>query len=144
MFRERGRGRRARQGRTRSCASWPTASGEVRDDAPLEALLASEPLRRVGALMAVDADGRLRGVVTLEQVSRALQAPPRAAAPPSSAGLRGQLERHARDRLEVVLGQAGGDAGGPRQLARVASSTIAEQSRIGSPGRRASSIAAAS
>ena len=46
---------------------------EVRDDAPLEALLASEPLRRVGALMAVDADGRLRGVVTLEQVSRALQ-----------------------------------------------------------------------
>jgi Zn-dependent protease len=49
-------------------------SGEVRDDAPLEALLGSEPLRRLGALMAVDADGRLRGVVTLEQVSRALQA----------------------------------------------------------------------
>ena len=48
-------------------------SGEVRDDAPLEALLGSEPLRRLGALMAVDADGRLRGVVTLEQVSRALQ-----------------------------------------------------------------------
>ena len=50
-----------------------TASGEVRDDAPLEALLSSEPLRRLGALMAVDADGRLRGVVTLDQVSRALQ-----------------------------------------------------------------------
>jgi Zn-dependent protease len=48
-------------------------TGEVRDDAPLEALLGSEPLRRLGALMAVDADGRLRGVVTLEQVSRALQ-----------------------------------------------------------------------
>jgi Zn-dependent protease len=48
-------------------------SAEVRDDAPLEALLGSEPLRRLGALMAVDADGRLRGVVTLEQVSRALQ-----------------------------------------------------------------------
>jgi Zn-dependent protease len=48
--------------------------GEVREDAPLEALLASEPLRRLGALMAVDAEGRLRGVVTLEQVSRALQA----------------------------------------------------------------------
>ena len=31
-------------------------------------------LRRFGALMAVDGDGRLRGVVTLEQVSRALQA----------------------------------------------------------------------
>jgi hypothetical protein len=43
-------------------------------DAPLESLLGSEPLRRLGALMAVDGDGRLRGVVTLEQVSRALQA----------------------------------------------------------------------
>jgi CBS domain-containing protein len=51
-----------------------TASGEVSQDAPLEALLASEPLRRIGALMAVDEQGRLRGVVTLEQVSRALQA----------------------------------------------------------------------
>jgi Zn-dependent protease len=51
-----------------------TASAEIREDAPLEALLGSEPLRRLGALMAVDAEGRLRGVVTLEQVSRALQA----------------------------------------------------------------------
>jgi CBS domain-containing protein len=47
---------------------------EVSTDTPLEALIGSEPLRRLGALMAVDADGRLRGVVTLEQVSRALQA----------------------------------------------------------------------
>jgi Zn-dependent protease len=46
----------------------------VRDDAPLEALIGSEPLRRVGALMAVDEHGRLRGVVTVEQVTRALQA----------------------------------------------------------------------
>jgi xanthine/CO dehydrogenase XdhC/CoxF family maturation factor len=46
----------------------------VRDDAPLEALIGSEPLRRVGALMAVDADGRLCGVVTVEQVTKALQA----------------------------------------------------------------------
>jgi Zn-dependent protease len=44
----------------------------VRFDAPLEALLGSEALRRVGALMAVDAEGRLRGVVTVEQVTRAL------------------------------------------------------------------------
>ena len=50
------------------------ADDRVREDEPLEALLGSEPLRRLGALMAVDADGRLRGVVTLEQVSRALQA----------------------------------------------------------------------
>jgi Zn-dependent protease len=50
------------------------ADDRVRDDAPLEALIGSEPLRRVGALMAVDGDGRLRGVVTVEQVTRALQA----------------------------------------------------------------------
>jgi Zn-dependent protease len=50
------------------------ADDRVRADAPLEALLGSESLRRVGALMAVDADGRLRGVVTMEQVTRALQA----------------------------------------------------------------------
>jgi Zn-dependent protease len=64
----------AHAGSTAPVRTLATASGEVRDDAPLEALLASEPLRRAGALMAVDADGRLRGVVTLEQVSRALQA----------------------------------------------------------------------
>jgi Zn-dependent protease len=52
----------------------PGEDGQVRADAPLEALLASEPLRRFGALMAVDGEGRVRGVVTLEQVSRALQA----------------------------------------------------------------------
>jgi Zn-dependent protease len=48
-------------------------SWRVRLDDPLEALLSSEPLRRIGALMAVDADGRLRGVVTIDQVRRALQ-----------------------------------------------------------------------
>jgi Zn-dependent protease len=50
------------------------ADDRVRYDAPLEILLGSEPLRRRGALMAVDAEGRLRGVVTVEQVMRALQA----------------------------------------------------------------------
>ena len=64
----------AHAGQTNPVRDFATASGEVRDDAPLEALLGSEPLRSAGALMAVDADGRLRGVVTLEQVSRALQA----------------------------------------------------------------------
>ena len=39
-----------------------------------QVLLGSEPLRRSGALFAVDPDGRLRGVVTIEQVRRALQA----------------------------------------------------------------------
>jgi CBS domain-containing protein len=51
----------------------PEADGQVRADAPLEVLLSSEPLRRLGTLMAVDGEGRLRGIVTLEQVARALQ-----------------------------------------------------------------------
>ena len=49
-------------------------SEQVRTDTPLESLIGNEPLRTLGALMAVDAEGRLRGVVTLDQVSRALQA----------------------------------------------------------------------
>ena len=51
-----------------------TDSDWVRTDTPLESLIGNEPLRTLGALMAVDAEGRLRGVVTLDQVSRALQA----------------------------------------------------------------------
>jgi hypothetical protein len=39
---------------------------------PLEALLSKEPLARLGAIMAVDAEGVLRGVVTVDQVRRAL------------------------------------------------------------------------
>jgi len=46
----------------------------VQSDSPLEALLGDEQLRSRGALMAVDADGVLRGVVTLDQVRRALTA----------------------------------------------------------------------
>jgi Zn-dependent protease len=46
----------------------------VAADSPLEALLGDEGLRDHGALMAVDADGVLRGVVTIEQVRRALTA----------------------------------------------------------------------
>jgi Zn-dependent protease len=45
----------------------------VRSDDPLEALLGSEPLIRTGALMAVDADGRLLGIITWDQVRRAIQ-----------------------------------------------------------------------
>ena len=46
---------------------------EVREDDPLEVLLGSEALARLGALMAVDGDGVLRGVVTLDRVRRALR-----------------------------------------------------------------------
>jgi Zn-dependent protease len=48
-------------------------SFRVRDDAPLDSLLGNQDLRRFGALMAVDADGRLSGVITAEQVGRALR-----------------------------------------------------------------------
>jgi Zn-dependent protease len=50
---------------------------QVPDDAPLESLLGNQNLRRFGALMAVDADGRLSGVITAEQVGRALRDTPR-------------------------------------------------------------------
>jgi Zn-dependent protease len=46
---------------------------QVRDDAPLDTLLSNQNLRRFGALMAVDAEGRLSGVITAEQVGRALR-----------------------------------------------------------------------
>lgn len=49
----------------------------VRDDTPLDSLLANQNLRRLGALMAVDSDGRLSGVITIEQVGRALRDGPR-------------------------------------------------------------------
>jgi len=62
---------------------WLTVAGVVEDggagswrideDRPLNELLNSEPLGRLGALMAVDGDGTLRGVITIEQVRRALQ-----------------------------------------------------------------------
>jgi Zn-dependent protease len=45
----------------------------VLTDAPLEELLGREGLRTLGALMAVDGEGILKGVVTLDQVRRALQ-----------------------------------------------------------------------
>jgi Zn-dependent protease len=42
-------------------------------EAPLESLLGSEGLGRLGAMVAVDGDGVLEGVVTLAQVRRALR-----------------------------------------------------------------------
>jgi Zn-dependent protease len=55
-------------------------------EAPLESLLANEAMRRLGALAAVDGEGRLRGVITAEQVGRALRQAiggPPAGAPPT-------------------------------------------------------------
>jgi Zn-dependent protease len=50
-----------------------TGTLRVRDDEPLESLLGNDALRRLGALMAVDEDGHLRGVITADQVGRALR-----------------------------------------------------------------------
>ena len=47
-------------------------------DEPIEALLGSEALQRLGAVMAVDRDGNLLGVVTIERVRRALRPAPQA------------------------------------------------------------------
>ena len=78
----------ARHGRVEASAdageSWLTtqavlesdgiSSLRVEEDRPITELLASESLGRLGAVMAVDREGVLRGVVTVEQVRRALQA----------------------------------------------------------------------
>jgi len=48
-------------------------SWRVDEDRPLNELLNSEPLGRLGALMAVDREGTLRGVITIDHVRRALQ-----------------------------------------------------------------------
>jgi Zn-dependent protease len=50
-------------------ANWSVGASD-----PVEALLGRDGLRELGALMAVDDAGVLRGVVTLEQVQRALTA----------------------------------------------------------------------
>jgi Zn-dependent protease len=46
----------------------------VRRDTPLESLLGSEPLRRHGALVVTEPDGRLVGLITIDRVRRALAA----------------------------------------------------------------------
>jgi CBS domain-containing protein len=48
-------------------------SSKIRDDAPIESLLFNESLRDLGALIAVDADGKISGVITIDQVSRAVK-----------------------------------------------------------------------
>lgn len=52
-----------------------TETMRVRTDEPLEALLGAEGLQQLGAVMAVDGEGVLRGVVTVEQVRRAMRPP---------------------------------------------------------------------
>ena len=50
-----------------------TAGWRVRTDRPISDLIGSESLGALGAVMAVDEDGVLRGVVTVQQLRRAMQ-----------------------------------------------------------------------
>jgi Zn-dependent protease len=45
----------------------------VKDDAPLESVLGNEALRRLGALIATDADGHISGMLTIDAIGRALR-----------------------------------------------------------------------
>jgi Zn-dependent protease/CBS domain-containing protein len=67
----------ARPGRTVASvmASDADSAFRVGVDEPLESLLGREALQRLGAVMAVDGDGRLRGIVTADVVRRALRGP---------------------------------------------------------------------
>jgi Zn-dependent protease len=51
----------------------PDGSMHIRDDAPLEAVLGNENLRRLGGLVAVDAEGHVSGVVTADAIGRTLR-----------------------------------------------------------------------
>jgi Zn-dependent protease len=50
-----------------------TRGWQVRQDRPITDLIGSESLGALGAVMAVDEDGVLRGVVTVQQLRRAMQ-----------------------------------------------------------------------
>ncbi|MGI8920458.1 MAG: M50 family metallopeptidase [Solirubrobacteraceae bacterium] len=52
----------------------PVGALRIAPGASLDVLVGSETLRRLGALCAVDGDGVLRGIVTVDHVRRALQA----------------------------------------------------------------------
>ena len=45
----------------------------IRDSAPLESALGNQALRRLGALIAIDGEGRLSGVITVDAIGRALR-----------------------------------------------------------------------
>lgn len=53
----------------------PKGALKVRTDEPLESLLSSDAIGAVGAMMAVDDHDVLKGVVTVDQLRRALQPP---------------------------------------------------------------------
>ena len=46
---------------------------QIADDRPLTEILSSDSFSKLGAVMAVDREGNLSGVVTVDRVRRALQ-----------------------------------------------------------------------
>jgi Zn-dependent protease len=57
----------------RDVAARDGASLIVSEDAPLESVLGNEALRRLGALIATDAQGQISGVLTIDAIGRALR-----------------------------------------------------------------------
>ena len=55
------------------------ARSPIREDEPLESVLGNEALRRLGALIATDAEGQIRGVLTIDAIGKASGRRPRAA-----------------------------------------------------------------
>jgi Zn-dependent protease len=59
----------------------------IGEDEPLESVLGNEALRRLGALIATDADGHIRGVLTIDAIGKALRPSGPQAAASGSDGL---------------------------------------------------------
>ena len=55
----------------------------VMEDAPLESVLGNESLRRLGALIATDAEGQISGVLTVDAIGRAMRPQTPSTAPPA-------------------------------------------------------------
>ena len=45
----------------------------IGEDEPLESVLGNEALRRLGALIATDTEGHIRGVLTIDAIGKALR-----------------------------------------------------------------------
>src|SRR5215208_338199 len=59
----------------------------IGEDEPLESVLGNEALRRLGALIATDAEGHIRGVLTIDAIGKALRPSGHQAAVSGSEGL---------------------------------------------------------
>ena len=98
-------------------SSTTAAASRIHEDAPFDSLLSNQNLRRFGALMAVDAEGRLSGVITAEQVGRALPRKLLADGTPSGAvALDDAAEVGAGGEGAEGLAPVAGEAGGAERV----------------------------